>query len=107
MGAILPAMEERLKALVLIGPGFYLQKRFPAADQINFAPRVKTPVLMLSGRYDFIFATATSQEPMFRLIGTPAKDKRRVLCDTGHTIRRSEMIKETLNWLDCHLGPMK
>jgi formylglycine-generating enzyme required for sulfatase activity/tRNA A-37 threonylcarbamoyl transferase component Bud32/dienelactone hydrolase len=106
MGAILPAMEERLKALVLIGPGFYMQKRFPAADQINFAPRVKAPVLMLNGRYDFIFPANSSQEPMFRLLGTPAEDKRRILYDSGHDIPRPDMIKETLNWLDHYLGPV-
>jgi formylglycine-generating enzyme required for sulfatase activity/cephalosporin-C deacetylase-like acetyl esterase/predicted Ser/Thr protein kinase len=107
MGAILPAMEARFKALVLIGPGFWLQKRFPAADQINFAPRVKAPVLMLNGRFDFIFPTASSQEPMFRLLGTPNEHKRRVVYDSGHDIPRNEMIKESLNWLDRYLGPVK
>jgi hypothetical protein len=52
MGAILPAVETRLKALILISPGFYLQKRFPEADQLNFALRVKAPTLMLNGRFD-------------------------------------------------------
>lgn len=28
MGAIVPAMEDRRKALILVYPGFYLQKRF-------------------------------------------------------------------------------
>jgi eukaryotic-like serine/threonine-protein kinase len=107
MGAIFPAMEDRFKALVLICPGFFKQKRFPAADQINFAPRVKAPVLMLNGRFDFIFPTASSQEPMFRLLGTPTEHKRRVVYETGHDIPRSELIKETLYWLDRYLGPVK
>jgi cephalosporin-C deacetylase-like acetyl esterase len=107
MGALLPAMEDRLKALVLIAPGFYLQHRLPEVDQLNFAPRVKAPVLMLNGRFDFIFPTASSQEPMFRLLGTPAEHKRRVVYETGHDIPRNEMIKETLNWLDRYLGPVK
>ena len=107
MGAILPAVEDRLKVLVLIGPGFWLQKRFPAADQINFAPHVKVPVLMLNGRFDFIFPTAVSQEPMFRLLGTSSEKKRRVVYDAGHDIPRPEMIKETLAWLDRFLGPVK
>ena len=107
MGAIFPAMEDRFKALVLIGPGFYMEKRFPAADQLNFAPRVRTPVLMLNGRFDFLFPTASSQEPMFRLLGTPHEHKRRVLYDTGHDdMPRTELIKETLNWLDRYLGPV-
>jgi eukaryotic-like serine/threonine-protein kinase len=107
MGALLPAIEDRLKALVLIGPGFYLQHRRPEVDQINFAPRVKVPVLMLNGRFDFIFPTASSQEQMFRLLGTPPEHKRRVVYETGHDIPRTEMIKETLNWLDRYLGPVK
>jgi len=107
MGALLPAIEDRLKALVLISPGFYLQHRLPEVDQLNFAPRVKAPVLMLNGRFDFIFPTASSQEPMFRLLGAPIERKRRVVYDTGHDIPRNEMIKETLDWLDRYLGPVK
>jgi len=107
MGSLLPAVEARFKALVLILPGFYLQKRLPEVDQLNFAPRVKAPVLMLNGRFDFIFPTESSQEPMFRLLGTPKEHKRRVVYDTGHDIPDNEMIKETLNWLDRYLGPVK
>ena len=106
MGALLPAVETRFKALVLIAPGFYLQERLPEVDQVNFAPRVKSPVLMLNGRFDFIWPPAISQEPMFRLLGTPTEDKRRVVYDTGHDIPRTEMIKESLNWLDRYLGPV-
>jgi hypothetical protein len=93
--------------LVLISPGFYLQRRLPEADQINFAPRVKAPTLMMNGRYDFIYPVAASQEPMFRLLGTPAEQKRRVVYDTAHDIPRNELIKESLNWLDRYLGPVK
>jgi eukaryotic-like serine/threonine-protein kinase len=107
MGAILPAVETRFKALILVAPGFYLQDRLPEVDQVNFAPRVKTPVLMLNGRFDFIWPPSISQEPMFRLLGTPIKDKRRAVYDSGHDIPRTEMIKESLNWLDRYLGPVK
>lgn len=106
MGALFPAIENRFKALALIGPGFYLQNRLPEVDQINFAPHVQTPVLMLNGRFDFIFPPGSSQEPMFRLLGTPVEHKRRVLYDTGHDIPRAAMIKETLGWLDRYLGPV-
>ena len=107
LGSLLPGVEQRFKALVLICGGFWLQKALPEADQINFAPRVKAPVLMLSGRFDYVFPTVTSQEPMFRLLGTPKEDKRRVLYDTSHDIPDSEVVKETLNWLDKYLGPVK
>jgi serine/threonine protein kinase/dienelactone hydrolase len=106
MGSIFPAVEDRLKALILIAPGFYLQKRLPEVDQLNFAPRVKAPTLMLNGRFDFIYPVGSSQEPMFRLLGTPPEHKRRMVYDTAHDIPRNEIIKETLNWLDRYLGPV-
>jgi formylglycine-generating enzyme required for sulfatase activity/cephalosporin-C deacetylase-like acetyl esterase len=107
MGSLLPAVEDRFRALLLVSPGFYLQKCLPEVDQLNFAPRVKVPVLMLNGRFDFIFPIGTSQEPLFRLLGTPNEQKRRVIYETGHDIPRNEQIKETLDWLDRYLGPVK
>ncbi len=107
MGALLPAVETRFKALILISPGFFLQERLPEVDQVNFAPHVKAPVLMLNGRYDFLWPPRISQEPMFRLLGTPTEHKRRVVYDTGHDVPRTEMIKESLNWLDKYLGSVK
>ena len=107
MGALLPAVENRFKALILITPGFFLQERLPEVDQLNFAPHVKAPVLMLDGRYDFLWPPRISQEPMFRLLGTLTEHKRRVVYDTGHEVPRTEMIKESLNWLDKYLGPVR
>lgn len=107
MGCILAAVENRFQALVLIAPGFYLQKRLPEVDQFNFAPRVKAPALMLNGRFDFIYPAAASQEQMFHWLGTPPEHKRRLVYDTAHDIPRTEMIKETLNWLDRYLGPVR
>jgi serine/threonine protein kinase/cephalosporin-C deacetylase-like acetyl esterase len=107
MGGLLPAVDTRFKALILIAPGFYLQQQLPEVDQVNFAPHVKAPVLMLNGRFDFIWPPRISQEPMFRLLGTPTEHKRRVVYDTGHDVPRTEMIKESLDWLDKYLGPVR
>ncbi len=107
MGAILPAVEGRIKACVLFSPGFFLLRSLPEVDAINFAPRVKVPVLMLNGRYDFFFPPVTSQEPMYRLLGTPKEENRRVLTDTSHELPRPVMVKETLDWLDRYLGPVR
>jgi cephalosporin-C deacetylase-like acetyl esterase len=107
MGALFPAVEDRFQVLVLISAGFYLNKRLPEADAINFAPRVKVPVLMLDGRFDFLCPTGSSQEPMFHFLGTPKEHKRRVVYDSGHDLPRTEIIKETLNWLDQYLGPVQ
>jgi len=45
--------------------------------------------------------------PLLRLLGTPAKDKRNALFDTGHVPPRNGIIKETLDWLDLYLSPAK
>ena len=74
------------------------------ADPINFAPRVTLPVLMLNGRDDFASPPATSQEPMFRMLGTPEAQKRRALYEGGHVFPFSRLIKDTLDWLDLQLG---
>ena len=107
MGSVLPALEDRIKVCVLIVPGFNLQRSLPEVDELNFAPRVKVPVLMLNGRFDFFYPVGTSQEPMFHLLGTPKQHKRRVVYETGHNIPRNELIRETLDWLDRYLGPVK
>ena len=72
--------------------------------EINLAPRVNTPVLMLNGREDFTFPVARSQEPMFRTLGTPAADKRHAIYEGGHVFPFARVIKDTLDWLDRYLG---
>jgi hypothetical protein len=62
---------------------------------------------MINGRYDFIFPVETSQQPLFRFLGTKEPDKRYALFDSGHVPPRNDIIRETLNWLDTHLGPVK
>ena len=104
MGPIVLAQENRIKAAVLGWGGFWQQKSLPEADQINFAPRVKIPVLMVNGKYDSIFPVATSQNPLFRLMQTPERDKRLLLYELGHMIARKEMVIETLQWFDHYLG---
>lgn len=107
LGSLFPGIEDRFRAVVLICGGFWLQKRLPEVDQLNFAPRVKAPVLMLGGRFDYIFPMGTSQEPMFKLLGTSREQKRWVTYDTGHDIPQNELIKQTIGWLDRYLGPIK
>jgi serine/threonine protein kinase/dienelactone hydrolase len=100
MGSLIPALDDRVKLSVLIVGGFPLQRPMPEVDHIHFAPRIRIPVLMLNGRFDFFFPVDASQRPMFETLGTPKAHKRHVLYDTGHGIPRAELIKETLDWLD-------
>jgi dienelactone hydrolase/predicted Ser/Thr protein kinase len=103
LGAIIPAVEERLRASVLLAGGFQGKPR-PEADPINYVTRVRAPTLMLNGRYDTIFLPETSQKPMFDMLGTP--DKQHVLDDTDHVPTTIVYIRETLAWLDRWLGPV-
>jgi len=107
MGGIIPAVEKRIKAVVLHVGGMDMQKTFPEVDQINFLPRVYQPVLMLNGKYDMYFPVETSQKPMYNLLGTSAKDKILKIYDTGHLVPRTDLIRETLDWYDKYLGPVK
>jgi serine/threonine protein kinase/cephalosporin-C deacetylase-like acetyl esterase len=106
MGAIIPAVEERFKAAVLYVAGFFFQKPLPEVDQFNFVSRVKIPVLMLNGKLDYFVPMETSQKPMFLSLGTPVEHKRQIIYDSSHLVPRSELIKQTLAWLDKYLGPV-
>jgi cephalosporin-C deacetylase-like acetyl esterase len=108
LGAIIPAVEERLKVSILNSGGLpAYSKPLPEADHVNYVSRVKIPVLMLNGRYDYVFPFETSIDPMYELLGTPEKDKLLKIYDTDHNIPKNELIKETLNWLDQYFGPVK
>jgi pimeloyl-ACP methyl ester carboxylesterase len=106
LGAIIPAVEERLKASVLVGGGLRGRAR-PEVDQINYVNRVKTPTLMINGKYDTLFPYETSIKPMFDLLGAPDEHKELKLYETDHIPPRNEFIKEILAWLDRYLGPVK
>jgi hypothetical protein len=109
-GPIVLAVESRFKTGILQGGGLDLSesnRTLPGEVQsINFLPRVKIPILMMNGRDDFVAPPEQSQLPMFRLLGTPIKDKRRAVFDSGHSLPRTELIKEVLAWLGRYQGPV-
>ena len=100
------AIEPRFRAAVLNVAGLGANPVRPEEDPVNFLPRIRIPVLMLSGRFDSTFPLETSQLPFFRLLGTPPAQKKQILFDGGHFLPRPMMMEETLNWLDQHLGPV-
>jgi dienelactone hydrolase len=105
-GGIFTAVEPRFKASILLGPGLPPWKRAPEVEIVNFVHHVHVPTLTVNGRHDYFFPTDTSQEPMFRMLGTPHKD--RVLFDSGHApSERGEVQRLFLAWLDRHLGPVE
>ena len=62
---------------------------------------------MLNGMYDHFFPYETAIKPMFDLLGTAAEHKKNLPYQTGHTVPRNELIKETNKWLDRYLGPVR
>ena len=106
-GVILAALEDRLKAVVFLDGGlFQMPHPPPGIDQVDFAPRLTKPVLMVNGRYDAAFPLSTAQEPLFRMLGTAAADKRAIVFDTPHDVRlrRDDLVRDVLSWFDKYLG---
>ena len=104
MGGIFPAIEKRIKAIVLNVGGMEMHKALPEVDQINFLPRVTQPVLMLNGKHDMFFPVETAQKPMYDLFGTPKADKKIIIFESGHLVPKTDFVKETLFWYDKYLG---
>ena len=101
------AVEPRIKAAVLNVGGFSNARFLPEADSFNFAPRVRVPVLMLNGEHDIVFPLETAQKPLFDLLGTARPHKRHYKTPAAHAVPRNEVIKQTLDWLDRYLGPVR
>ena len=94
-----------MRTLVLVAAG--ISDDLPAeVDGLHFASRVRVPVLMINGRYDFASPLETNQQPLFRLLGSKPSDKKHVLFDSGHVPPWPDVVRETLDWLDLYLGPV-
>ena len=104
VGPIAMAVEDRFDAGVLLAGRLQWRGR-PEIRALNYAARVKAPVLMLNGRYDNTIDSGI--RPLSDLLGTPAEHKRLILYDTDHIPPRNEFIKEILAWLDRYLGPVR
>jgi dienelactone hydrolase len=97
----------RVKTAVLMIPGMYLAHPGPEVDIINYLPHVSQPVLMLSGRFDFLFPEKDAQLPFFKWLGTSPDKKKRVVYDTSHNLPPIESTRELLDWMDKTLGPVR
>ena len=82
------ASEPRFKSAVLVAGGMAGSM---SSTNNRMVSRITVPVLLLAGRYDYIFPVETSQVPFMDLLGTPDKDKRHVVFEAGHLpLPRSE-----------------
>ena len=105
VGAIVLAVDDRFKVAVLNQAGINARNHADI-NVVNFLPRVETPVLHFSGRYDTDFRFETSSKPFFDRLGTDEQDKKHVVEPTGHFVAPAVVTGETLDWLDKYLGPV-
>jgi formylglycine-generating enzyme required for sulfatase activity/dienelactone hydrolase len=109
-GPIHLALEKRFKAANLVGGGFYWEmyapdRGSPEWDAVNFAPRVRVPLLMQQGQYDAFYPLETNARVLFRLFGTPEADKHLVVYPTGHSVwLLNESRRDIFDFLDRYLG---
>ncbi len=106
-GAIIPAVDSRLKVSVLLSGGLVSARARPEVDQFTYVTRVQVPTLMINGRYDTTHPVESAQKTMLDLMATPAEHKRHVLYEAGHMLPRNAVIRETLDWLDRYQGPAR
>lgn len=99
--------EPRFKTAVLYVAGLTMEGGRPEVDPLNYLPRVKIPVLMLNGKYDYFFPVEVAQKPFFNGLGSATEQKEWKVYEGGHDVPRTELISETLRWLDKYLGPVK
>jgi dienelactone hydrolase len=93
------------KALVLAAGGLE-GNPLPESSPVSFAPKVRTPVLVINGRYDVVFDLETQIKPFFELFGAPPEHKRLALAEAGHVVPWIWVLRESNDWLDRYLGPV-
>jgi dipeptidyl aminopeptidase/acylaminoacyl peptidase len=106
-GRVLTALEPRIRVNLFLGGGVTPATYLPESNPVNFAPRVRIPTLLLTGRDDFVRPVATRQEPLLRLLGVPDEQKKLAQFDGGHVPSdMNNVIREALAWLDRWFGPV-
>ncbi len=104
-GPMVLALEDRIKAGILIGAGVYPIRRDPLIDNLHYLPRVKQPTLVFSGEYDTV-TTPEFAAALYDYLGTPANDKKHVVLPIEHRLPpRSALMEHGVDWLDRYLGP--
>lgn len=103
----LAAIDHRFATTILVGGGIdeRLQPTLPEASNINFAPRIRGPKLLLNGQHDEEHPWATRGQPLWNLLSEP---KRLVLVEgAGHLPPPEAFVPAVTGWLDEVLGPVR
>jgi eukaryotic-like serine/threonine-protein kinase len=104
---VFAAVDDRFKAVILIGGGIdeRVQPTLPEASNINFAPYIAAPTLLLNGREDEEHPWLTRALPLWNLLSEP---KELVLVpDGGHVPPLEARVPAMLDFLDRMLGPVR
>ena len=102
----LAAIDDRFHAVVLIGGGIdeRLQPTLPEASNINFAPYIRPPKLVLNGDADEEHPWQTRGLPLWNLLREP---KQLVLLPgVGHIPALQDRVPAINRFLDQTLGPV-
>jgi dienelactone hydrolase len=101
-GPVAVAQEPRIRTVVLYVGFLPFQRMDPEVDPVNALPRIRRPALVLNSEFDVV--PLQNARRYFELLGTPAADKKHVIAPGGHFVPRDLLIRETLEWLDTHVG---
>ena len=86
----------------------YLAEDLRHNEPTVYLPRIRTPVLQFNGELDDIFSARGAAQPRFALLGTSPEHKKHVVAPGSHFVEpRSLLIRESLDWLDKYLGPVR
>lgn len=99
------AVDDRFDAVVFIGGGIdeRIKPTLPAADNVNFAPYIDAPKLLVNGRHDEEHPWLTRALPLWNLLREP---KELVLVEgAGHVPPPEERVPAIEDFLDRTLGP--
>jgi dienelactone hydrolase len=108
MGPLMLATEPaRIRLALLMGGGLPSLRFEPEVDAVNYLPRVKQPLLLVTGKYDYFIPYEPAQTRFFELVGTAPEHKRHVAVEAPHSVPRSDYLRELLGWLDKYFGPAR
>ncbi|MDC1180568.1 SUMF1/EgtB/PvdO family nonheme iron enzyme [Flavobacteriaceae bacterium] len=100
VGVNILAIENRFKTGILYVGGISLDEVREEIQPEKYAARIKTPTLLLNGRYDFYFPYQSSQLPLFNLMNLDNNNKRHVVVDYAHYVPTHIVKEETLKWIN-------
>jgi formylglycine-generating enzyme required for sulfatase activity/dienelactone hydrolase len=102
-GVVFAGLEDRIKAFIMLDGGFNAEEVLPGTDQADFVPRIKMPVLMICGQFDWIFM---GKDALYKMLGTRIEDKHFVTLPTDHDVSedRPHLVSAVVTFLDRYFG---